>query len=309
VSKHLATGERILGRLSDGRGPVEELQIVAGSNVTVSYDADAGTITITANGSLSEDAIELADGTSITLNSDYRNNWQENSQAAGTLTINAPVCSPTAGDFRSLLLRLKLDNTQTIDWDDEFRGSTDLPLPATLDGGFTHYMRFRWNDLESLWDLTKLITEFDTPAPPGAHRYWRINGITLGAGGNFLEISELQVLEASVNVTSSATKTASTNPDVAGALADIYDGNLSTRNIWNQATVEAGGFYLHFDFGAGGERAINGVKQGGYDTNNRYMAAFTLQHSDDNAAWTTLGSKSGLSYPGNNTLSSEYTFP
>jgi hypothetical protein len=39
------------------------------------------------------------------------------------------------------------------------------------------------------------------------------------------------------------------------------------------------------------------------------MQGFTLQWSDDDSTWTTLGSKSGLSYPGNNTLSGLYSFP
>lgn len=145
-------------------------------------------------------------------------------------------------------------------------------------------------------------------APEGAgagHRYWRINSID--TGGNFLEISELQLLEDSVDVTSGATKTVNAGPDFA-TLGAIYDGNLTTRNIWglvtNPATV-----VLHFDFGAGNEKHINGVKQAGFDTDGRHMHGFTLQWSDDNSAWTTLGSKAGLAYPGNNTLSAEYTFP
>lgn len=40
----------------------------------------------------------------------------------------------------------------------------------------------------------------------------------------------------------------------------------------------------------------------------RYMESFTLQYSDDGATFFTYGSQKGLTYPGNNTLSSEYPF-
>jgi hypothetical protein len=42
---------------------------------------------------------------------------------------------------------------------------------------------------------------------------------------------------------------------------------------------------------------------------NRHMSAFTLQYSTNDTTWTTLGSKSGLSYPGPTELSSLYSFP
>jgi large exoprotein involved in heme utilization and adhesion len=141
-----------------------------------------------------------------------------------------------------------------------------------------------------------------------AHRYWRLVSLGLPTGGSFLEISELQVLdETSTNVTASATKTASTNPDVAGALADIFDGNLSTRCTWSDTVALAAAFWIKFDF-SGGDVDIRGVKQGGFDTANRSLERFKLQFSDDDSTWTTLNVKNGLAYPGNNTLSSLYAF-
>jgi hypothetical protein len=51
------------------------------------------------------------------------------------------------------------------------------------------------------------------------------------------------------------------------------------------------------------------VKQAGYDTSGRHMINFTLQNSDDGSSWTTYSTKTGLAYPGNNTLSATYTVP
>lgn len=146
------------------------------------------------------------------------------------------------------------------------------------------------------------------------HRYWRINGITIPPTENlYLEITELQMLEDGVDVTASATKTGSNNPDVLGLFEKMFDGILSnaSRVIWNVATATAPGFYIKFDFGVGVTKHVNGVKQGGGDgdTGVRYITGFTLQYSDDDSSWTTLGSKSGLSHPGVFTLSSEYSFP
>ena len=55
--------------------------------------------------------------------------------------------------------------------------------------------------------------------------------------------------------------------------------------------------------------AVDGVIQGGYDTNGRHMSAFTLSYSDDGSSWTVVGSKTGLSFPGFFAASSIYTFP
>lgn len=137
--------------------------------------------------------------------------------------------------------------------------------------------------------------------------YWRIRGITLGAGASYLEISELQVLQDGVNITSSATKTASTNPDVLGTLADLYDGSTATRPIWNAATATNASFWLKFVFATA--KTLNGFKQAGYDTSSRYIAGFTMQYSSDNVNWLDFATKSGLTYPGNNTLSPLITLP
>jgi len=153
------------------------------------------------------------------------------------------------------------------------------------------------------------LRQFTTGAPaPLAtpHRYWRIANVNL-PGGTDLEISELQFFESAVNVTGDGTITSSVAPS-SGAVTDLTDVNLSTSCVWTAAVAEALGFWIQMDFGAGDEKAIDGVKQGGFDTSNRYMESFTLQYSDDGATFFTYGSQKGLTYPGNNTLSSEYPF-
>lgn len=133
--------------------------------------------------------------------------------------------------------------------------------------------------------------------PATAHRYWRVNGIAVS--GTLLEISEL--VPHSGGVSTQVAFTSSDTP-AGGSLPEMIDGSLSTRCYWSEATAEGGGFYLKWDFGA--PRVIDGVKLGGYDTSNRYPSGFDLQYSDDNSSWTTQATISGLTYPGNNTLSS-----
>jgi len=153
-----------------------------------------------------------------------------------------------------------------------------------------------------IWDRVTPVSF----VPPTHHRYWRINGINL-PGGSHLEISELHLFTDSTDVTANATISASHTTSF-GSVSSLVDNNTSTRCHWPAATVEGGSFSINFDFGFEGEVQINGVKQAGYNTNDRYMESFTLQHSDNNTDWTTLGSKTGLTYPGNNTYSSLYSF-
>ena len=120
----------------------------------------------------------------------------------------------------------------------------------------------------------------------GEHRYWRLTELDIGSSGQ-LEISELQLLSNSVNVTSNATPSSSSAPD-NGTLSQLVDGDTGTAPRWSALITERGQeFWIAFDFGANANVAINGVKQAGYDIADRHMAAFTLQYSDDSSTWTT----------------------
>lgn len=134
-----------------------------------------------------------------------------------------------------------------------------------------------------------------------AARYWRINAVTVP--GTFLELSELQFLSGSTVFSGTFTSNvAPTNP-----IARLSDGLLNASCYWTQAQAQDSGFYIQLDLGSS-PGIVDGVKQGGFDTSTRTMTAFTLQYSSNGTDWTTKGSKSGLSYPGNNTLSTTYTF-
>lgn len=131
-----------------------------------------------------------------------------------------------------------------------------------------------------------------------AHRYWRVNSITV-PGGGFLEIAEWHLYNGGTRVDASATLTAS-DAVTNGALANLQDNATGTRAAWAEATVEAVGFWIKWDFGTA--QNVDGSKFCGFDTNNRYPSAFTLQYSDDNSSWTTQASASGIAYPGNLTF-------
>jgi hypothetical protein len=143
----------------------------------------------------------------------------------------------------------------------------------------------------------------------GEHRYWRLVDLDIpGDGSGNLEVSEIRVFVDSVDVTDDATQSASEAP-FSGVLSSIFDNNLSTRCVWTEAVAEDAAFYIQFDFGFGGDVELDALKQGGFDTATRYMQGFSVEHSDNGTDWTLYATKSGLTYPGNFTLSSEYALP
>lgn len=95
----------------------------------------------------------LADATSITPNIDTTEiATQANTQAAGTLTLNAPIGAPLNG--QRLMLRLTCTNVQTFSWNPIFAGSTDQSLPFQSSGSSkTDYMGFLYNSTAAKWQL------------------------------------------------------------------------------------------------------------------------------------------------------------
>jgi hypothetical protein len=127
-------------------------------------------------------------------------------------------------------------------------------------------------------------------------RYWRITNLSVSSSG-YLEISEFGFWFGAVQRT--GTFTSATGP-TSGVFGNMTDGNLSTRVYWPKSDITST-WWIRVDLGTA--QVVNGVKQGGFDTANRTISALTLQYSNDGTSWTTLGSASGLSYPGDNTLS------
>ena len=97
--------------------------------------------------------VVIADGTSITMNADTTDMaTQANTQAAGTLTINAPT--GTLSNGQKLILRLLSTNVQTFSWNAVFAGSTDVALPTASSGSSKYdYMGFIYNSTATKWQM------------------------------------------------------------------------------------------------------------------------------------------------------------
>lgn len=102
----------------------------------------------------------LADAAAITPAGDTTDQANHtNTQALGTLTVNAPSGTPTS--MQVLVLRIKSTNAHTISFNAVYRGSDDRPLPTTLSGGGkTDYLCFRCNAADSKWDLVGMVRGF-----------------------------------------------------------------------------------------------------------------------------------------------------
>jgi hypothetical protein len=102
----------------------------------------------------------LADASAITPNADTTDQANHtNTQALGTLTVNAPSGTPT--NLQRLILRIKSTNAHTLAFDAIYRGSTDIPLPSGLSGsGKWDYLAFAYNSADSKWDLAGMVRGF-----------------------------------------------------------------------------------------------------------------------------------------------------
>ena len=136
------------------------------SNVTISGNVIAGNVTISPSGVLKfadgtyqntayfkPRLIVVADATSVTINADITDIAEQvNTQAVGTLTINAPT--GTLADGQKLIFRLQSTNVQTFSWNAAFVGSTDLALPTVSTGSSKYdYVGFIYNSTAVKWQL------------------------------------------------------------------------------------------------------------------------------------------------------------
>ena len=112
-----------------------------------------GTVQTTAATASTYRVVSIADGTSITLNANTTDlAKQVNTQASGTLTMNAPSGTPTDG--QRIMLRLTTSNPQTFSWNAIFGGSTDMPLPTTSSGSSKEdYLGFIYDSVATKWHL------------------------------------------------------------------------------------------------------------------------------------------------------------
>ena len=103
--------------------------------------------------------VVIADATSITMNADTTDMaTQANTQAVGTLTVNAPTGTPING--QKIMLRLRSTNVQTFSWNAIFQGGTTA-LPTTSSGSTKYdYYGFIYNSTATKWQIVGTATGF-----------------------------------------------------------------------------------------------------------------------------------------------------
>jgi len=124
--------------------------ITATGNIT-SGNISTGTITVT--GAVVPRVVVITDAASVTIDGNTTDiATQANTQAVGTLTINAVTGTPFNG--QKIIFRLQSTNVQTFSWNAVFVGSTDLSLPTTSSGTSKYdYVGFIYNSTATKWQL------------------------------------------------------------------------------------------------------------------------------------------------------------
>ena len=117
--------------------------LTAGAGISIS----SGTI------SAAPRVVAITDAASVTINGDTTDiATQVNTQAVGTLTINA--VTGTLSNGQKIIFRLQSTNVQTFSWNAIFVGSTDLVLPTVSSGASKYdYVGFMYNTTASKWQL------------------------------------------------------------------------------------------------------------------------------------------------------------
>lgn len=124
--------------------------------VTIAIDSTvatlSGTQTLT-NKTVQSRVVTYTSATSITIDGDTTDvAIMNNTETAGTFTINAPTGTPYDG--QKILFRLKSTNVQTFSWNSAFVGSTDAALPVASTGsGSIDYMGFVYEAVSAKWQL------------------------------------------------------------------------------------------------------------------------------------------------------------
>ena len=141
------TASNVTGTVAIANGGTGATTLAGASIVTYS-----GTETLS-NKTIQSRIVAVADATSITINADTTDMaTQANTQALGTLTINAPTGTLVNG--QKLMLRLQSTNVQTFSWNAAFAGSTDLTLPTASSGSSKYdYVGFIYNSTATKWQI------------------------------------------------------------------------------------------------------------------------------------------------------------
>ena len=144
----------VTGVLAISNGGTGVNALGSGSIVTT---AEAQTLT---NKSVQPRMVSVADGTSITIAGDTTDvATQINTQATGTLTVNAP--SGTPYDGQKIVLRIKSTNVQTFAWNAIFAGGATVPLPVNTTGsGKYDYIGLMYNAAMAKWLTVAYVTSY-----------------------------------------------------------------------------------------------------------------------------------------------------
>jgi hypothetical protein len=158
-----------LGALSFGTGQSgsasEKMRIDSSGNVGIG-NTPSGTYKLEVTGKgffsagVTSRVVAIANATSVTINADTTDiATQANTQAVGTLTINAPTGTPVDG--QKLIFRLQSTNVQTFSWNAIFAGSNDLVLPTASSGASDYdYVGFIYNSTATKWQLVAKVFGF-----------------------------------------------------------------------------------------------------------------------------------------------------
>jgi hypothetical protein len=145
------TGASTLTGLVKGNGTSAFTAVTAPSGAVVG-DTDTQTLS---NKRFTARVVTVADATSITPNIDTTDVcYQLNTQAAGTLTINAPTGTPVDGD--AFIIKVKCTNAQTLSFNAIYRGGTDIALPTVTTAAKIDRMGFRYDPVGTKWDIVSL---------------------------------------------------------------------------------------------------------------------------------------------------------
>lgn len=147
-----------------GAGPTTGVTIPAGLAYVVAWNGSdfvaaysdyisASSVQTLTNKEIVKRVVTVADATSITPNADTSDIVvQANTQAIGTLTVNAPTGSVVNG--QALVIRISSAAVQTFSWNAIYQGSTDLSLPTDTSGaGKTDYLGFIYNSTAAKWQI------------------------------------------------------------------------------------------------------------------------------------------------------------
>ena len=136
-------------------------------NVTNGLVAVTGDLTLSGNLTVNCNPVAYrtrtvaeCDGVCISINADCADMiTQDNTQGAGTLTVNSPT--GCFYDGQRIMLRVKSTNAQTLSFDAVYDDSDDLTLPTSTSGSSkTDYLGFAYNNTSCKWEFVGKIFGF-----------------------------------------------------------------------------------------------------------------------------------------------------